>query len=48
MVAVLLDIGLQAAGGVEAVNTALKHALKYGHPRILNMLLGIGGEEMRV
>eukprot|EP00752_Nemacystus_decipiens_P014990 g13347.t1 len=45
--AVLLDAGLETVGGVEAVRDAMLRAIKNDHPRILDMLLGIEGEEMR-
>lgn len=45
--AVLLGAGLQAVGGVEAVRDAMLRAIKNDHPRILDMLLCIEGEQMR-
>lgn len=47
VVAALLDSGLAAVGGSEAVGHAMKAAIKAGHPRILDVLLGVEGEEMR-
>lgn len=46
--AVLLGIGLEAMGGVETVRDAMLRAMKQDHPRILDMVIGIEGEEMRV
>lgn len=45
--AVLLGMGSEAVGGVEGVRGAMLLAIRYGHPRVLDMLLGVDGEEMR-
>lgn len=47
MTAALLETGLDAVGGVDAVRAAMEKAIKHGHPRIVDMLLGVGGEEKR-
>lgn len=46
-VAVLLDMGLEAVGGADAVRAALRHVIKFGHAKMLHLLLGVEGEEMR-
>lgn len=45
--AVLLGAGLEAVGGVEAVRVAMASAITNNKPRVLDMLLGVQGEEMR-
>lgn len=48
VVRVLLDRGVQAVGGELAMSYALRRAISYRFPRILQMLLAIEGEQKRI
>lgn len=45
MTAVLLDAGLEAVGGIEAVRAAMQHAIRFSYRRILDMLVNVEWQE---